>query len=308
MTPLESTLPSVGVVVPTRDRPELVRLTLQAIAAQDYAGEIEVLVVHDQVPLDYGLEKPGGRTVRVCSNLRTPGLAGARNTGIMSLGTELVAFCDDDDTWFPGKISAQVARLLREPAAEMCTCAIVVVYDGHRTERVAHTEQVHHADLVRSRMSMLHSSTFLLRSTVLRDGIGLLDESIPGSQNEDWELLLRASRRRPIAHVDEPLVAVRWGQSSFFARRWRSRVDSLLWMTEHYPEITQDPVGGARVSGQIGFGLACLGSRRESLRWALKAFRMRHREWRSVATLMVAYRIVSGDRLLAFLHRFGRGV
>ncbi len=304
----EPTLPSVGVVVPTRDRPELVRLTLKAIAEQDYAGRIEVVVVHDQVPPDHQLVSCGHRPVRVCGNLRSPGLAGARNTGIMSLETYLVAFCDDDDLWLPGKISTQVARLMREPDAELCTCAIVVRYDGHSTERLAHAEQVDHQDLVRSRMSMLHSSTFVLRLSALRDDIGLLDESIPGSQNEDWELLLRASRRRPIAHVDEPLVAVRWGGSSFFARQWRSRIDSLVWLLERYPELGMDPVGNARVSGQIGFGLACLGQRREAMRWALKAFRQNHREWRSAATLTVACGIVSGDRLLAVLHRFGRGV
>ncbi|MBA2558477.1 MAG: hypothetical protein H0V07_01075 [Propionibacteriales bacterium] len=157
-------------------------------------------------------------------------------------------------------------------------------------------------------MSMLHSSTFVFRLTDLRDGIGLLDEEIPGSQNEDWELLLRASRRHPIMHVDAPLVAVRWGQSSYFSRQWRSRVDSLLWLMERYPEIGVDAVGGARVSGQIGFGLACLGDRRGAVHWAWKAFRQRRQEWRSAATLLVAFRVISGERLLAILHRFGRGV
>ncbi|MFC7757306.1 hypothetical protein ACFQY4_03945 [Catellatospora bangladeshensis] len=70
--------------------------------------------------------------------------------------------------------------------------------------------------LARSRMSMLHSSGFLARrEALLADGaIGPVSEDAPGSQNEDWDLLLRAARRHPIVHVDEPLVRVLWGAAA----------------------------------------------------------------------------------------------
>ncbi len=51
------------------------------------------------------------RSVQVITNTRTPGLAGARNSGIMAPSGELVAFCDDDDEWLQGK----VRRPGREP-------------------------------------------------------------------------------------------------------------------------------------------------------------------------------------------------
>ena len=68
-------------------------------------------------------------------------------------------------------------------------------------------------------MAMLHSSTFLIRREALLDSIGLVDERIPGGQNEDWDLLLRASSASPIAVVDQPLVRVRWGRASHYASR-----------------------------------------------------------------------------------------
>ena len=93
--------PSIGVVVPTRNRPGLLRRTLAAIAAQDYPGPVSTVVVYDQSTPEAGLPAS-----RVLTNSRTPGLAGARNTGILALDTdgldtELVAFCDDDDEWAP---------------------------------------------------------------------------------------------------------------------------------------------------------------------------------------------------------------
>lgn len=304
-------LPSVGVIVPTRSRPELLRQCLASIVAQDYAGVVEIAVVFDGEDPDTGLRQEFGtadRPVRVLTNTRTPGLAGARNSGLEVLDTSLIGFCDDDDAWAPGKLRAQVQRLVDAPAAELATCAIVISYDGRRSARLAGRDQVEYRDLLSSRLAMLHSSTFLFRRGALVDGIGPPDESIPGSQNEDWDLLLRAAARHPIAHVDEPLVDVLWGQSSYFSRQWETRVTSLLWMLRRHPLITSDRTGAARVYGQLAFGYAVLGERREALRWAVRSLRRRWREPRGPIALAVTVRLVSGEWVLARLHRHGHGI
>ncbi len=190
--------PSVGVVIPTRNRPELVRKAIAAVRAQRYPGEMKVVVVYDQTEPDYLLASTDGVPVLVLTNWRTSGLAGARNTGILALDTEYVAFCDDDDTWAPEKLRRQVAALLAESESEFATCAIAVEFEGRTTPRLAHCSRVTVDDLARSRMAMLHSSSFLIRRAALaEDGIGLVAEDAPGSQNEDWDLLLRAARRAP---------------------------------------------------------------------------------------------------------------
>jgi glycosyltransferase involved in cell wall biosynthesis len=301
---------TVGVVVPTHDRPQLVRETLRSIVAQDTEHDLDVVVVADRAEPDrslVGLSRPG-RTVRVLANERTPGLAGARNTGLLALDTELVAFCDDDDTWCPGKLSAQLDRLARTPAADMVTTAITVVYGRAESPRLAGGDSVSHEQLLRSRMSMLHSSTFLLRRDAMLGDLGLVDESIPGSQNEDWDLLLRASSRHPVAHVDEPLVRVRWGVASHFSRRWETRVESLEWMLDRHPELRSAGAGTGRVYGQLAFGHAALRHRSEAARWAGRALRSNWREPRSALALAVATGLVSPETVLGALHRHGRGV
>src|SRR3982751_3689989 len=184
--------PSIGVVVPTRNRPGLLRRTLAAIAAQDYPGPLRTVVVYDQSEPDPTL--PG---VEVLTNTRTPGLAGARNTGILALDTELVAFCDDDDEWAADKLSTQVAE--RDPASDVTTCAIEVRYRDRAVPRVAGSAWITLEQLARSRMAMLHASTFLIRRAALLDPerLGLVAEDAPGSQHEDWDLLLRDARRAP---------------------------------------------------------------------------------------------------------------
>jgi glycosyltransferase involved in cell wall biosynthesis len=302
--------PTVGVVVPTHDRPELLRKTLDSILAQDTTAELEIVVVFDRNTPDPSLEALSAprRRVRVMANERTPGLAGSRNTGILALETDWVAFCDDDDTWAPTRLSAQLARAEQHPDAEVITTAICVAFEGAEVPRLAGTDSVTRADLARHRMAMLHSSTLLVRRDALLGRLGLVDEAIPGSQNEDWDLLLRAAARAPIPHVDEPLVRVLWGRSSHFSRQWETRVSSLEWMLERHPDIAGDDQGAARVFGQLAFGSAALGRRGAAARWARRAMGRRVSEPRAYLALAVAGGVLSAESVMSFLHRRGRGL
>ena len=298
--------PSVGVVLPTRDRPGPLRIALAAVLGQQYPGRVRVVVVYDRAEPDLGLAD-GGR-VRVAVNARTPGLAGARNTGIGLLDTDLVAFCDDDDVWLPGKLRAQVEALRARPGAEFATCGITVEFAGAAHPRLAGRDVVTHADLVRSRMVMVHSSTYLVDAGALAGGLGLVDETIPDSQNEDWDLALRAARRQPLVNVDEPLVRVAWGASSHYARQWQAKADSLRWMLARHPELAASPPGAARIYAQLAFAYACLGRRGEACRWAGRALRRNWHERRVPFALAVAAGLVPGDVVLRRLHAHGHGI
>jgi glycosyltransferase involved in cell wall biosynthesis len=298
--------PSVGVILPTHDRPQLLRAALSSVLAQDYPGDIRAVVVHDRSEPDQSLAD--GDRVRVLANTRTPGLAGARNSGVDALGTELIAFCDDDDQWLPGKLRAQVTALREQPGAEFASCGIVVDFEGRPSERLVGRDQVTYDDLLRSRMVMVHSSTYLVRRAKLLDGIGLVDEGIPGSQNEDWDLALRAARRHPIVFADQPLVRVAWGNTSYFAQQWETKIDGLLWMLDRHPDIGGCRVGAARVYAQLSFYYACLGSKAEAWRWAKRALRNNWHERRVPFAAVVAAGLLSGQTVLRHLNARGHGI
>ena len=301
--------PSVGVVIPTRNRPELVRKAITAVRDQRYPGEVKIVVVYDQTEPDYLLARTDGTQVLVLTNWRTPGLAGARNTGILSLETEFVAFCDDDDQWRPDKLRRQVAALLAEPDAEFATCAIEVEYDGRTTPRLAGRSRVVIDDLARSRMAMLHSSSFLVRREALADeAIGLVAEDAPGSQNEDWDLLLRAARRSPIVHLDEPLVRVLWGRSSHYAYEYATKISSLRWMMQRHPEIGGCKPGAARVYGQLACWSAATGNRSAAWQFSKEAVRANWKEPRTAIALAAMTGAVKVENVLSALHKRGRGI
>jgi glycosyltransferase involved in cell wall biosynthesis len=303
-----SELPSVEVLIPTRDRPELLALAIAAVRRQAYGGPLSIAVIFDQQEPDLNLADDAEVPIRVISNYRTPGLSGARNSGILSSAAEFVAFCDDDDQWLPGKLYLQIERMLADSDEDFVTTSIRVDFEDHRSVRLAGLTEVTHARLLDSRMSMLHSSTFLFRRVGLIERIGLVNEDAPGGQNEDWELLLRASALRPIAHVDQALVAVRWGSTSMFSRSWESKIKAAEWMIERFPAIRDTRVGYARLMGQIAFANAALGHRREALRCAVVAARTRPQEPRAYVAAAVALRLATASFALGALHRYGRGI
>ena len=302
-------LPQVDVVVPTRDRPELLRQTVDAILAQDYEGVVRVIVVFDQSEPDLTLVRADPlRPVLVVTNNRKPGLAGGRNTGLLASSGELVAFCDDDDVWLPDKLSAQVALMQADPSASIVSCGIRVDYDGTTVDRVLSTTRVEMTDLLRNRLTELHPSTFLMRRAAVLEGFGLVDEEVPGSFGEDYEFLLRASRAGSIRAVPEVGVVVRWHKQSYFTSRWETMAQGLSWLLEQYPEFSSVPAGEARVAGQVAFATAAKGDRRGSLPWVGRAIRRNPREPRAYLALAVASGAVKPDAIIRRLHDRGRGI
>ena len=128
--------PAISVVVATRHRPELLLSAVTSILGQSYPGELECLVVFDQSqPEPLPTEVLTGRQLRVLSNTRTAGLAGARNAGITAAVGTVIAFCDDDDTWQPDKLTRQV-ELLNRSAAHFVACCVRIRYSYHAVVRI----------------------------------------------------------------------------------------------------------------------------------------------------------------------------
>ncbi len=303
------TRPRVGVVVATRDRPELLDQTLKAIATQDYEGPIEVTVVYDQTETDPGIEVlDGPRQVRVTNNSRTPGLQGARNTGLSMTDTPYVAFCDDDDIWDATKISKQIDVFDADQNCLMASSGINVVFEGERLPRVPTKTRVTFADLINSRMfESTHPSTFIMRRELI-DEIGMVDEDVPGGYGEDYEFVLRAARITDVGAVPEPLVEVLWHQASFYAERWQMRIEGLEYLLDTYPEFYDDKEGLARIKGQIAFALGALGKRSETISTAVETLKLDPKQKRAYLAILMAAGVVTPDFLVARIQRHGRSI
>ena len=307
----------VSVVVPTRDRDDLLARAVAAVAAQVHTGPLEVVVVRDGTPaVPIAVDLPAHVTVRQVPNTRSPGLPGARNTGILAAAHDLVAFCDDDDEWLPGKLAAQLALLAARPDAALVATGIVVVHSGGaKGGTAAGTEHVRPgpahdvllADLLDDRIMELHPSGFVLRRADLLGPIGLVDEELAGGYGEDYDLLLRAAAHGPVVAVREPLVRVHWHGGSYYFSRWQTIHDALETLLDKHP-FTGSPRGTARIRGQQALALAATGRRGAAVRTAGRALRLAPTEKRAYLAVAVAGGVLDVDRLQRWLHRRGRGL
>jgi glycosyltransferase involved in cell wall biosynthesis len=301
----------VSAVVATRDRPQLLRRAVESILAQDYEGTVECLVVFDRSDPDdlSDLDPAGpGRALVVMRNDRTPGLAGARNTGAHAATGALLAFCDDDDEWHPDKLRRQVGALAAAPSSTTVTTGIEVVAGDRVTIRLPEGDRVTLPMLLRSRAAAVHPSTILVRRDAFFERIGPVDEQIPGSYGEDYEWLLRAARHGPIVAVPAPLVRVHWHPGSHFADRWRTIADAIGYLIAKHPDVVADPRNRARLFGRVAFAHAALGERPEARRWAWRSLRAWPLERRPWLALGVSVHLADAATVQRWANRTGRGI
>ncbi len=302
-----TTWPEVSVVIPTHNRHELMAAAVRSVLAQDYPGPIECIVVFDrEEAFQPPVVVPERRTLRITTNDRTPGPAGAYNAGVIAATGELVAFLDDDDEWLPAKLRLQVRALQAHPASAVAVTGIFLG-TGWRSARVPGQELMSLEHLLRGRRIEVHSSSVMVKRSSYLGEIGLIDEAIPGSYGEDYDWHLRAARLAPLVAVQRPLVRVRW-QYSYFVDRWHTIIKGLQYQLDHRPEISQHPRNLARIYGRIAFAYAASGDRAEARRWAKRCLQADRRELRGYLAYLVSYRILRAQLVVRLAHAAGRGI
>ena len=111
-------VPSVSVILPTRNRPDYLLEALQSVARQSHS-EIELVLVRD------GGSPLGEKAREILEELEFPyllverddppeGLAQARDNGIARARGDAFAFLDDDDLWEPGHVKQLADALDRD--------------------------------------------------------------------------------------------------------------------------------------------------------------------------------------------------
>ena len=102
--------PDVSVVIPARDAERSLGRTLEAIARQEFDGEVEVVVV-DNGSRDRTAQLAHSHGVRVVRRERGAGPGAARNDGAAAARAGVLAFTDSDCEPTPGWLAAATAEL-----------------------------------------------------------------------------------------------------------------------------------------------------------------------------------------------------
>ena len=301
--------PRVTVVIPTHRRPELMRLAVESVLAQDSEAHGEVIVVFDACPVVLPeVDVPRGWTIRGIENTRSRGLAGARNSGILAATGDLIAFLDDDDAWLPGKLQAQVDRWREAPDAVVIGTSMEVDDGERRHVRLVPSEELTHDDFLANRQPGLHSSSLLFPRSELQGRLGLIDEDLPRSYGEDYDILLRASAIGRVTVVNEPLIRVRWQGQSYFFGQWASYAAALQYLLDKHPDFATHPRAQARIRAQIAFALASSRQPGPARAIARQAIIGDFRQVKAYLAVAISWRLTTPTAVTKVVQRLGRGI
>jgi glycosyltransferase involved in cell wall biosynthesis len=199
---------AVTVVIPTRNRPDLLHLTLTSVLRQRDVN-LHVIIVDDASTADPAGMVAGFANARI-RIVRQPvrqGVSAARNRGVSEATTEWVAFCDDDDLWSPDKLSRQLASARSLGRCWVYAgCVLVNAELEIRGGSPPLPPESLRTELFRYNAVPAGASNVVVRKTTL-ERVGGFDPSL--THLPDWDLWLRLARDGVPAWVNEPLVGYR---------------------------------------------------------------------------------------------------
>ena len=200
-------MPVVSIVIPTYNRAELLKRSVQSILDQTYQ-DFEVIVVDDGSTdnTEEVVKCFADNRIQYIKHDRNRGASAARNTGIRAASARYIAFQDSDDEWLPQKLEKQVGML------GTSSTEVGVVYSGFWKVR-GRTKLYIPIPSVPLKEGDIHE--VLLRRnfvgipvTIIRrecfEKAGVFDEKL--SMYEDWELWIRISKHYEFRYIAEPLV------------------------------------------------------------------------------------------------------
>lgn len=213
---------TVGIVIRTKDRPELLGRALDSVLGQNF-DDWRAIVVNDAgdpAPVEALVAARADGRIAILHRDRSAGMEAASNAGIGALKCRYLAIHDDDDSWEAAFLARTVGFLEANPdhggVVTGCVQRFETLEGGQVTEQRRQTLPLGINSVSLSAMAYRNQFppiALLIRRSAL-DTVGHYDESLPVLG--DWEFNLRLLTAFPLGFVGELLANwhIREGQGA----------------------------------------------------------------------------------------------
>ncbi len=221
-------MPLVSVVIPTYNRLDLLKDTLESVFSQSFS-DFEILIIDDgsTESFDSIVQHYGDLVTFI--RLPHSGLPSiARNCGIKKATGRYIAFLDSDDLWLTEKLKTQVQVFSDNPKIALaCSDAYVLKPGIHTKPDIPYINDRHGKtgflldDLINN--NFVITSTCMVRRDVLQK-TGGFSEDPAFRAIEDYELWLRIARQYQMQYIPVPMAVYRDAEVSI-----RSEISRLRY-------------------------------------------------------------------------------
>lgn len=201
-------MPKVSIIIPTHNRPEMLKQAIASVLAQTYQ-DFEIIIVDDgDISAEEVVKSFADNRIKYIKH-QTPhkGGSAARNTGIKAAQGKFLAFLDDDDEWLPEKLEIQMREFENTPKdVGFCFSAVINDFGDGRKQTTTVPDGIDNLyELALRRFKGFLTVTLVVKKAALEE-IGLFDEILPSHQDPD--LIIRLSKKYQGLGINKPLVKV----------------------------------------------------------------------------------------------------
>lgn len=234
--------PTVTVIVPHYNRPDMVGRALQSILHQGVAPDEVILVDDHSLPENRDRLQQFSSIATILQLPHNLGISGARNHAAQQAKGEWLAFLDDDDEYVAGKLRRQLDYIEQHPEVQALGGGLTMMAtDGH-TEYWGGkpTRRLTLGDALRRTASM-SQALLIRRETFL--AVGGFDTGL--RYMEDYELGIRLLSAGVEMHfLAEPMFLYHWGGSrDQLTRNWRRMFDAEMQVVRQHSAAAQRAFG-----------------------------------------------------------------
>lgn len=232
----------VSCVLPTYKRPKFLRSALDSVVAQTYKN-FECIVVNDYPPMKNEVDEIVGSyndpRLKVVHHEKNMNIGQARNTGIAHSQGSILAFLDDDDTWFPQYLEKNVEMHEKHPEAGIVYAGYIREWiDGTLKSAEVPPEIPPKKDIAKAMLRgdfTMHNGSVVTAKAECFKKVGGFDIHV--STFEDWDMWYRICQHYGVAYINEPLMVYTHHLGDRGSSNMTRRLHGLHKAQEKYGEL-----------------------------------------------------------------------
>jgi len=216
----------ITIIIPAYNAAGFILNALNSIASQITPPDYEILIIDDHstdntldIVNTYAKNHP---EIKVLSNTRTKGVAGARNTGFENAQGVWITFLDSDDTWEPDNLSSFYEAILNYPESDIFISDRYETIAPQEKKLLTETDPVWHkyfisankkqsylrlenpADIFFEEGVLMRTGICMIRRKLIEE-IGYCDEELKAAVDMSWFFILAANVDHMI-YIPKPLM------------------------------------------------------------------------------------------------------